>query len=140
MAELTVAEVAYAAGILDGEGCICITKQRSDRHHKRGYEMKLLVSIGNTDFSLLEWLRARFGGSIYSYSKSGNGRKPIGQWHLDSRKAIPFLKAVLPYLVIKQAQAELALDFQVGRVHTNRLTDEEDKLQVAQYLQMKKLK
>ena len=53
--------LAYTAGIIDGEGCICL-----DKHGKHGIELK--VSVGNTKEWLLQWLKMQYGGNIGSLS------------------------------------------------------------------------
>lgn len=48
-------DLAYLAGILDGEGCFSIGKS------SKGY-YNLRVDVVNTDRRLIEWLHVNFGG------------------------------------------------------------------------------
>lgn len=58
--EVTELEAAYAAGIFDGDGCI-----HSAPYRKRGRPYhRLVVAVTNTDFHLLDWLHARWGGHL----------------------------------------------------------------------------
>jgi hypothetical protein len=94
--------LAWAAGIVDGEGSIVLQK-----HKTRGY-WALSVTVGNTDPRMLTILRDLFGGSISRYQPAGP-RKPIWKWNVASRKAEHCLRQVLPWLVTKREQAELGL-------------------------------
>lgn len=101
----------YLAGILDGEGCICLYRaKRTDCYH-----CSLQVMIYNTSLTLMKWLVKNVGGRYYTRSESGYGGKPGKTqyvWHPSGRKnREEFLLGVLPYLVIKVEQAKVALEF-----------------------------
>jgi len=105
-------DLAYIAGIVDGEGCICLTK-RKDSSHKRGYYYCVEVKVVNTQQWLIEYLHFNFGGG--DITKNNNTKmknaKPLWQWHISLRKATEFLKLILPYLHLKRAQAELCIAY-----------------------------
>jgi hypothetical protein len=110
IADITEIEVAYAAGIFDGEGCIHIAPYR-----KRGRPYhRLMVAVTNTDFPLLDWLHARWGGHLGKPLLT-NRHRPCKIWALSEGYAYPFLNAVYPYLIVKRRQAELALQFMNAR-------------------------
>jgi len=118
-------DLAYIAGIIDGEGFITI---RCDR--KANDKHSLYVGVGNTERWLLEWLRANFGGKLVTSHKP-EGYKDFFQWAIVSRSAGNFLELVLPYLRLKKGQAELALQFQekkyneaTGKRRGSRTSDE----------------
>jgi hypothetical protein len=88
------AEAAYAAGILDGEGSVALTRNHPDRWPSPQ------VSVASNDRELLEWLRCRFGGSI-SIKKPRKPQHSLSyDWKLTDRRALSFLMIVRPYLVI----------------------------------------
>lgn len=95
---LSIAEMAYIAGIIDGEGSIMLT-----RFHKNQFHAPC-ITIASTSLELLEWVKAKSGlGSI----KSKKNYNPIN--HKDSYtytvrydEAILLLKEIEPYLVIEQ--------------------------------------
>ena len=99
----TSVELAYTAGILDGEGCIRILKDT----------YALAVAVGNTDPALLNWLERVWGGKVYGkaykplkwYPRS----KPFMQWQIYGRKATDMLALCAPYMVIKKDRAEIAM-------------------------------
>jgi hypothetical protein len=61
--ELTTQErLAYLAGIIDGEGCVCMTKGRVNKNSpKICYKVRL--TICSTSLVLLDWLVENFGGN-----------------------------------------------------------------------------
>ena len=138
MAELTVAELAYAAGILDGEGCVSLEKTNG-RPNKRGYRISLFAVVSNTNESLLQWLKDKFGGQVRQY-KRREDRKACWVWRICAQQAAGFLEAVRPYLIVKSSEVDLALEFQKEKVAGQPLTDKQDELQVSQYLRMRELK
>jgi hypothetical protein len=101
-----VKTLAYAAGIIDGEGCIYITKSW---HGSRYRHLKIGVEVSCTSLNLIEWLSIQFGGYL-SFGKRPN-RKPYYRWGLSSACAAEFLQAIYPYLVIKREQAEVVFRF-----------------------------
>ena len=86
-------EWAYLAGLIDGEGCIT-----SRRNSKGSYYTRMTISQKRVE--LLWWVHERFGGAV-----SVKGRT----WHAGSRHSAWVLEGVLPYLVLKRDQAEVAL-------------------------------
>ena len=95
---------AYAAGIVDGEGCIMITKV--------GVSYAPLVTVSNTNFELMEELHKTYGGKIYKISKPKNKLhwKDSWQWRIHWSYAVDFLKEIYPFLIIKKKQADLVFE------------------------------
>ena len=101
----TPEELAYFAGILDGEGCIS--------YHRSGRNWTIAVT--NTSPELEEWLKG-IGGLFYypprrpslkfdgTFSKQRFERKVGRAWDV-----LRLLEAVSPYLRIKKARAEEAM-------------------------------
>lgn len=99
------ADLSYAAGFFDGEGCV----QIYSRNRGRGQiEYINKVSIGNTDFEVLEWFQAKFGGRVGNQRAGVN--KPIKYWTATNKVAHEFLMAVEPYLKVKRDQAQIVMD------------------------------
>jgi hypothetical protein len=94
--KLSDTEAAYAAGILDGEGSIYFSRNRTSRWPSP------IVSVASTDRELLEWLPARLGGSIVQKRTYQPQHALSYDWKLTDRRALEFLKIVRPYLVIKR--------------------------------------
>lgn len=94
-------ERAYMAGIVDGEGSIGV--------RRRLRYITPILQVTNTRKDLLEWLVLRCGGAIYVNKEERDGRKQLYSWQTFGRKAQAIIREILPYLVIKRQQAELAL-------------------------------
>lgn len=98
---------AYLAGIIDGEGCICCSKRKPAN---TAVQYCLIVTIVNTDFRLMEWLRENFGGSI-SKVECKAPYKDKYRWYARSEDVTSLLTATMPYLVLKREQARLAISY-----------------------------
>ena len=129
-------DLAYVAGIFDGEGCICLRSSK-----RRSYTLD--VSIVNTNEWLMQWLKFAFGGNCYSMQYKSNEErnwKPCWRWALASNKAMNFLELIHPYLRLKKPQADIAIKFQRARRGMGYpLTDQELAIEEAQRIVMTKL-
>jgi len=104
-------DYAYAAGIIDGDGCIGIYKNKA-KSCISGYRYCLSIRVGMSDQLVPLWLKLTFGGSLSSGCNLGWGNLTMHKWALGSNQALDFLKQVLPYLKTKAKHAELAVQFQ----------------------------
>lgn len=102
---MTEVELAYMAGIIDGEGCVNIWC-RSDRK-----EYRLRLSVTNCDLSLMLWIKSTFGGYLYRREAQKAGWKTKYEWMVTGKLLDNVLPIILPYLKIKRRQAELAVCF-----------------------------
>ena len=123
---------------MDGEGCVSLDKHNRQANRRR-YRISLFVTVSNVNEPLLQWLKSRFGGCVRQYKKR-EGRKVCWVWRICAKQAGYFLEAILPYLIVKQEEAKLGLEFQSKMVVGHWLTDQQDELQVSQYLKMRELK
>ena len=106
--------VAWAAGFFDGEGCISIGKPINKRLRKDGtgyrhtwYQLQAIVAQRNR--RPLEVLVGLFGGNITIVKIHGSSYFYL---RMHGPKAMAMLQRLLPFLVLKQEQAELAIRFQ----------------------------
>ena len=116
--QTTEMEKAYLAGILDGEGYVTITRQKtSGRFYYRAN-----VQVSNTRFALLKWLKDRWGGQIFPDGHAYRNRRNNAmcwKWNLECLMAKKALQDALPYLVLKEEQALSVLAFP-GRSRSGR--------------------
>ena len=121
--------LAYTAGIVDGEGCILIGMKSQGKN--KSPRLTMIVTIVNTNEWLIQWIKMQFGGNIRNRWPTNPRAKMIWIWRIESKKAMEFLKLILPYLQIKRPQAELAIQFQGrkkyrgGTLAMRCMTDEE---------------
>ena len=107
--------MAYAAGIMDGEGCLTI-KQRSASQQtgsalSTSYSGEVTVEM--TDETTIRFLHELFGvGSIRSRQRVAQN-KPVYVWRVTDAAARKVCWDILPYLRIKQRQAELIITLPV---------------------------
>jgi hypothetical protein len=106
----TESELAYAAGILDGEGTIGLGTSYNKYKERKYKRYRLQCRIVNTDARMVLWLREKFGGYMAIIPKSPP-RMERYEWRLQDKKAASFLELVEPYSVIKKEQIKIALDF-----------------------------
>jgi len=108
-------DIAYIAGLFDGEGCI------SMRKHIEGKRIpRLCVQISISYLPILEKYQAVFGGHIHHAKKFVN--KPLHSWQIGSfNEQLVFLEAILPFLQEKRTQADSAITYLRERIsHTDR--------------------
>jgi hypothetical protein len=104
--------IEWMAGFFDGEGSIIISI-------KRPRTTFLVARIGNTYFPAVRFFM-RFGGNLH-YVKRIKGYRPMLVWMSSYADAERCIKALLPYLVVKKKQAQLALKYCIYRrkMHKN---------------------
>jgi hypothetical protein len=99
--------LAYAAGLVDGEGHIGLTHW--------GSSFLPVLTVTNTDARCGEWLIAHFGGQVFRHDSATRSHRTKFNWRLNGKRATTVLEAVLPYLVLKCEQAEIAISYYAGQ-------------------------
>lgn len=101
-------ELAYLAGIIDGEGTIYRLSTRQRRW---------TVSIATTSEDLLEWLRA-IGGRTHEMPQGNLGKKPCWRWEITAARDVRFLlQSIVPYMLIKRSAAKMAIEDITSWIH-----------------------
>ena len=95
--------LAYLAGLFDGEGTISLGRG--------GSTMSLRVAVEMTERAPIEDFANAFGGIVHELSKRDSARYAIYRWDLVGAKAKPPLEALEPYLRVKKHQAQVGLEF-----------------------------
>lgn len=100
-------ETIYLAGFFDGEGSVSTDNG------------VLRLSVGQVNPKPLRTLHRRYGGHLRLIQKSQINPKhqDIYHWTIAARSAVPVLRDLLPYLVVKKAQAVLGLRLQARMLH-----------------------
>lgn len=107
---MKVTDHAWAAGIIDGEGCITIKKQRGKYYH-----FQIIVGqSGDTLPVMLSKLQELYGGNIGNPYTDTRIRTPKWYWQVVCGTAEDALKKMLPYLVQKRDQALVALEYRAS--------------------------
>jgi len=124
-------DLAYMAGIVDGEGCLYISKipkKIGDGYvseHYRG-----LLKIDNTDKSLIEWLDNIFSGTCSAKIRVTSSRKferEVFSWIATGDRLLDLCEQILPYLVIKKKHCENMIKFRksyTNQIGSNKVSEE----------------
>lgn len=87
-------ELAYIAGLLDGEGCIGAQNSRWN------------VSITNTYRPVIDWL-LRLGGKDHVRQRYSAAHNPCWSWRVHAQQdVLALLEALVPFMIIKRDLAE----------------------------------
>lgn len=96
ISEISEQQANFIAAVIDSDGSIA----------KSGSEIRIVV--GQRDSEIVVGLAERFGGTLYAPLVKS---EPFYRWILGDRESKrQLLKKILPYLKIKQRQANLALE------------------------------
>lgn len=83
----------YAAGLIDGEGTITLT-----RLHKNAMRAPV-VSFSSTSFELISYFRDNYGGTIITKKVYSQSHTPSWEWRLTYNKALAFIERINPYIL-----------------------------------------
>ena len=95
-------DIAYLAGLIDGEGTVSLQLRKK-------HLVALRVVVYNTNEDVIDWCQAAFDGTKHKVGRVREGHKQEWQWFTHSDYAAEILEMVMPYLIIKRAKAEVAL-------------------------------
>jgi hypothetical protein len=103
--KLSAWQLAYIAGILDGEGCIMLNST------KQGYVIST-VTVSMANASCMRLLHSITGvGTLRATHRKGYTRTYYVWQASDRLEVYMLLKAIYPYLVVKRAEAESVMEF-----------------------------
>ena len=113
---MNIQQRAYLAGLIDGEGCICISKNypvdKRGKVHRVHVQYNLELTITNTNLSIIRWLSKYAEGRRVTKGRRNARWKTAHNWRATSRgHLIWLLDNVRPYLQAKKRQAEVAESF-----------------------------
>jgi hypothetical protein len=112
-------QLAYLAGIMDGEGTFFIgnfsgNRKNGDRHYQT------TIKVSCTDKSLIDWLLNTFGGTyaFYEASKvSKKSKRDVHIWACTGDRLLHLCELMIPYLIIKKNQSEIMI--RMRKTYTN---------------------
>jgi hypothetical protein len=92
-------DIVYLAGFIDGEGHFY--KPNTINGRGKHYTYPRIV-ISQKDIKPLEWIKARWGGNIYSYPN-------INRWSIQGKRAVQLARQLQPHLIVKSEQVKVIL-------------------------------
>lgn len=101
----TKEELAYIAGLVDGEGSIGIYEYKSKY---KNYGLNLVINM--CDIEAIALVKEIYGGHLMTIPPKGNNRLQY-RLKLGRKETYVCLMEILPYLRVKKKQAEIALKF-----------------------------
>jgi hypothetical protein len=103
-----VTDWAYAAGFVDGEGCIAVVRSFSPARSK--YQYGVAVVVANRERQVLEWFREMWTGNVVRLPTRNGLHRDAWNWRSPSgQSAEYFLQGIRPWLRIKTKQCDNAL-------------------------------
>jgi hypothetical protein len=96
---------AYAAGLIDGEGCIGIQESAG----QRVYSVRVDVGMTTKAMSVLTRLHRQYGGTLRRNRAQTDRWDAAEMWSVFGFAAAALLRRVEPYLILKAEQAQIAL-------------------------------
>ena len=109
--EYIATDIAYLAGIIDGEGCIYIGNFSNNPKTGEPY-YQTAMQVTSTDQPLIDWLVATFGGLFSKRTAKQhpvNSRKQAYMWTATGDRLTHLCELILPFLKIKNRQCEIML-------------------------------
>ena len=100
----------YAAGLIDGEGCIHLDVPKGTYRAR--------VSIGMTEPALhiLREMQEEWGGTIYLHRPATDRWAAAYTWHVTGESAVALIRAIRPHLRLKGGQADAAVEVEQIRL------------------------
>ena len=113
---LIVAEIAYIAGLFDGEGCVtCKLKptKRKDRGDKVYKQWYIRCEMSMIEKEVIEWVHETLGfgwSREKKYTKRPKHYKRQWRWSCGYRDALTFAKLMWPHAQVKLHKLEQIID------------------------------
>lgn len=107
VADLSETQVAYIAGLIDGEGSLECQMEMQKGAATPVFKMRL--SFGFATAEPITTVAAWLGTAPSVYPATTPSRQPVWRLHVKNRIVLPLLHRVLPHLILKRQQARLIL-------------------------------
>lgn len=140
--DLNEIDIAYIAGIIDGEGCVTISRKKDtmfDINKKFHYIAEIYITNTNEDF--IKKIKNILGGSNTLLINKGVGNCKKCYQIRWSRQADVYkiLTCVRDYLIIKRKNAEIVMKFLDSRLGHNSRTEKYIEYEIDLYTQVREI-
>lgn len=107
-----VVETAWLAGLIDGEGCITVNKQRPGSGGRVNVSYRLYLKITMChEVTIRRILEITGVGAITTNIPKNPKRRQSWTWWASNRQAAMIIQEVRPFLVTKAHEADIALEW-----------------------------
>jgi hypothetical protein len=105
-------DYAWAAGIIDGEGSVAMTRARPGQNRRRTLSFQVRISVRMTDKNAIQKLQRLFGGTFkLAHVRNPEKHRATYEWFAGDRRTVAVLQKTIPYMITKKPQARLILDY-----------------------------
>ena len=101
--------LSYTAGIIEGEGCIQITKERNKQYQKDYYRVRVYVDNSNPLMPI--FLHEKYGGYLGSWEQKNKKWRRVFRWRAEIKDTKSFLLKMKDYVTCKRDEVDTALSF-----------------------------
>ena len=108
--QLNQTDIAYIAGLFDGEGSVDYARRWEKRTKGKYKVWRIHCEIAMTDKYVLEWIHQVLGFGTLRPKKVPKGKKPQWRWRCSFREALQFAKLIWPHVQVKLHKIEQILD------------------------------
>jgi hypothetical protein len=109
---MTESDVAYLAGLIDGEGSIQYKQyMRQRKGQKKAYPTwSIRLEIAMTDKDVIEWCYETFNVGHWGERKVQPGKKRQWRWRVSHRDCLEICMAIWPHVKTKLHKVEQVID------------------------------
>ena len=115
---MTEHDVAYLAGLIDGEGSIYYKRTKQKRNTRPGKPIHnvwvIRIEIAMTDKYVLQWCHETFKCGSFGERTVKPGKKRQWRWRISHRDALEMAIAVWPHIKTKLHKIEQIIDHYEG--------------------------
>ena len=108
--QLNQLDIAYIAGLFDGEGSVDYARRWEKRTKGKYKVWRIRCEVAMTDKYVLEWIRDILGVGTVRPKKVQKGMKPQWRWRCSFREAYEFAKLIWPHVQVKIHKIEQLID------------------------------
>ena len=109
--KISITNIAYIAGLFDGEGSVDY-KQRWEKRGKKKYKVwRIIMDIAMTDEPVIRWVHEVLGvGSVMERPPRKPHYKKQWRWRCSFREALSVAKLLWPYAQVRMHKIEQIID------------------------------
>jgi hypothetical protein len=109
---MKIANIAWAAGIIDGEGCLCVTRTAPGLSDRRSPHYRIILKVTMGHRETIDRLASIFkDGTRQNHVARSDRVNASYSWICQARQVERVLAIVRPYLFTKAAEAAVAERF-----------------------------
>lgn len=110
--KLSKVDLAYLAGLFDGEGCLLIARTSPGKPWTaREFRFQPRASLNIRERHICDLFCSAFGGSVRKNTRTNPKWADTYNWQANSKAVVALSKSLLPFLKLKHKQAALLLAF-----------------------------